>query len=104
MGFLKENWTVWTAKVAFEDDPSISKVRPVVVIDGNAFVCTALKVTSQRKNDRYHVELVQWRAAGLDKPSWVEVGKTVQLNENSFGEMIGRLDHEDILRIVKRLS
>ncbi len=103
MGFLKENWTVWWARVTFEDDPSTYKVRPVVIIDGRAFVCTALKVTSQRKNDLYHVELVQWRAAGLDKPSWVEVGKTVRLNEDSFGEMIGRLDHEDILRIVRRL-
>lgn len=104
MRFLRENWTVWWARVSFEDDPTESKVRPVVIIDGRAFVCTALKVTSQKRNDRFHVELIQWRKAGLGKPSWVEIGKTVKLSEDSFGDMIGTLDNEDILRIVRGLS
>ncbi|MBP5291001.1 MAG: type II toxin-antitoxin system PemK/MazF family toxin [Lachnospiraceae bacterium] len=104
MGILKENWTVWWARVYFEDSPDEYKKRPVIIIDGSAFVCTALKVTSQRKDDRYHVELIQWKAAGLSKPSWVEIGKKIELTEDSFGEMIGKLDYEDVLRIVKRLS
>ena len=79
-------------------------MRPVVIIDGRAFVCAALKVTSQKRNDRFHVELIQWRKAGLDRPSWVEIGKTVKLSEDSFGDMIGTLDNEDILGIVRELS
>ena len=75
----------------------------MVIIDGRAFICTALKVTSQKKDDPKHVKLLQWEAAGLSKPSWVDVGKTIKLNEDSFREKIGVLDQEDVFRIMRKL-
>lgn len=76
----------------------------MVIVDGRAFICIALKVTSKRKDDPKHVKLLQWEAAGLSKPSWVDVGKTIKLNEDSFRGKIGVLDQEDIVRIMWKLT
>ena len=100
----KEKWSVWRAAVYFEDDPTEFKERPVVILDDRVLLCVSLKVTSKEKNDRYHVRLKQWRAAGLSKPSWVDVSKVLEIKEQDFVSEIGMLDIEDITAIISRLS
>ena len=103
MRILKEKWSVWYATVRYEEDSSISKDRPVVILDDRTTLCLSLKVTSKEKNDRYHVRLRQWEAAGLTRPSWVDISKTINVEEKDFISKVGMLDAEDILEIMKRL-
>ena len=98
-----EQWSVWTARVYFEDQPEVFKVRPVVIYGNRAFICTALKVTSREKNDRFHIAIRQWAAAGLDKPSWIDISKVIQMPEDQLIAQIGTLDTEDILEVLSRL-
>ncbi len=101
--FLRERWSVWWAVVRFEDDPNESKIRPVVVLDDKAAFCISLKVTSQKKDDRYYVKLKQWEAAGLSEPSWVRVVGTLSLKDEDFISKIGMLDMDDIYVIMRRI-
>lgn len=100
----KEKWSVWRAVVYFEDDPTQFKERPVVILDDRVLLCVSLKVTSKEKNDRFHVRLKQWRAAGLTKPSWVDISKVLEIKEQDFTDEIGKLDIEDIMAIIRGLS
>ena len=99
----KEQWSIWLAVVYFEDNPNVFKERPVVILDDHNAFCLSLKVTSQKKDSRYHVELKQWKLAGLDKPSWVDVSKKLMIQENNLIKRIGKLDMEDILVIMRRI-
>ena len=103
MRTLKDQWSVWRAIVRFEDDPNSSKERPVIILDDRTALCLSLKVTSKVKNDRYHVKLEQWEAAGLTRPSWVDISKIITLQEGDFVKEIGKLDIVDITAIVRRL-
>ena len=79
------------------------KVCPVVIYGNRAFICTALKVTSREKNDRFHIATRQLAAAGLDKPSWIDISKVIRLPEDQLIEQIGMLDTEDLLAVLSRL-
>ncbi len=98
-----DQWSVWTARVYFEDQPDVFKVRPVVIYGDKVFVCTVLKVTSREKSNRFHISIRQWRAAGLDKPSWIDVSKVINLPKEQLIEQIGMLDAEDIISIISNL-
>ena len=66
----------------------------MVILDDRVFLCVSLKVTSKEKDDKYHVKLKQWAAAGLSKPSWVDVSKVIEIKEHDFVKEIGMLDIE----------
>ena len=88
----------------FEDEPEKSKIRPVIVLDDRVFQVQSLKITSQEKNDNKHVELKQWKSAGLTKPSWVDVSKVLKLPETSFKEYVGTIDPMDEIEIIRRIQ
>lgn len=98
-----DKWEIWLARVYFEDKPEEFKERPVVVYDDRAFVCTSFKVTSQVKNDRYHMKIQKWKEAGLSKQSWIDTGKVLSVPEDCFIRKLGSLDQEDILTLMRRL-
>jgi len=97
-------WEVYYAEVFFEDDPEKSKIRPVIVLEKGVFQIQSLKITSQEKNDYRHVELRQWKSAGLTKPSWVDVSKILQLPETAFKEYLGTIDPMDEIEILRRIQ
>ena len=67
-------YDVWLMWVEFPDHPGIGKVRPVVITetDGNAISGVAAKITGNTTwNDVGDIPLLDWRQAGLYKPSMV---------------------------------
>lgn len=42
-----QKWEVWWAKVKFEDEPDIIKIRPVIVFDNKKAYIISFKVTGQ---------------------------------------------------------
>jgi mRNA-degrading endonuclease toxin of MazEF toxin-antitoxin module len=100
------NWEVWYANVAFEEDSTKSKKRPVVVIDNRTAIILSLKVTSHepRQNVFGEYALQRWKEAGLVKPSTVRCSKRLSLDQKDFVQRIGRLHPIDIYEIQKILK
>lgn len=96
-----KKWEIWLAKVKFEDDLSIVKDRPVLVIDKNTFLFISLKITSHapRTNCDGEYEIIYWQQAGLRKQSTIRVSKHLDLIESDFIHKIGRLHPQDVLNV-----
>lgn len=99
-------WEVWFANVRFEDQPHISKKRPVLVVDNRFVYILSLKISSQPPRDNCFGEyqLLKWQEAGLNKPSTVRISKKLKLVEKDFVHKIGRISTIDIINIRKYLS
>lgn len=97
-------WEVWYAEVAFEDQ-SLSKDRPVIVIDPEKLRVLCVPVTSHEARNVYgEHEIIRWKAAGLDHPSTARTGKLIELPESCFRRKIGVLELIDIACIRKMLG
>lgn len=94
-------WEIWLATVNYEDNPAISKHRPVLVVAPGKYYILSLKITSHapRENARLEYALQKWKEAGLSKPSTVRISKRLKLNQSDFVHKIGRLHPTDILSI-----
>lgn len=97
----RQKWSVWSAEVRYSDDPTKSKIRPVVIIDETT-VALCLRVTSSSGHRRY--ELKQWSAANLDHQSYVDCSALVRLDESDFHGYIGDLDVVDVIGITRLLN
>lgn len=99
-------WDIYWAEVLYEDNPSESKVRPVVIAKDSVVYVLALKVTSQnvRENDDGDYRLIYWKEAGLSAPSVVRIRKISKLAPEAFGECIGRVQAADAYNIQRIMS
>lgn len=103
--------------IAFEDDPSKGKDRPVLIIkEKNADVYAVMKITGTgfdenssefRKKTRYPI--VDWQKCGLDKPSFVKSfpRDMVNISKNDFKEYRGifsEVDKKGFVQHIKDLN
>lgn len=92
-------WEIWFAEFPFEDNPSIIKPRPVIVLDVNVEPIRVLSVKVTTHNprtwDKYDTPIVHWQEAGLDRPSVARVAKSMFLTPDQFVHKIGFLHVED---------
>lgn len=96
-------WELWYALVPFEDE-SISKDRPVVVIDPEKRLVLCVPITSHGARNAYgEYEIVHWQKAGLDHPSTARVTRIIQLEVTAFRRKIGILELVDIAGLRKLL-
>ena len=96
-------WDIWIARVEFEEGTG-SKIRPVLIIDGTRCYVLSLKITSNDPRTQFPVEyqIIEWKEAGLMKPSTIRISKKLNLPADSFLKKIGRLtelDRFNVLRI-----
>ncbi len=87
----------------FEDDPTKSKRRPCLILDGNK-VITITKITSHSPRTKYDVELLDWKKEGLPKASTVRLNKLRRISNKELQGYIGHLTNKDIQRIEQVLS
>lgn len=94
---LFSKWDIWWADVAFEEDLSKIKRRPVLIIDKQTACILSLKMTSHapRKNFEGEYEIKDWQKAGLPKPTTIRVSKPIPLAKQSFQQKIGSLEAEE---------
>jgi hypothetical protein len=92
-----KQWEVWFANFPFDDDPSIIKKRPVVILDVEPIRVLSIKVTTHdiRDVDPYDTPILNWQAAGLDRPSIARVSKTIYLTPENIIHKIGVLHFDD---------
>ena len=97
------NGEVWLVRYQFDDDPTQSKVRPVVIINGQAMVIYGYKMTSQRaRSDREYI-IKDLDAAGLQKKTVIRTSKFIQIEEAMMIRKIGQLSLADITAFRKLL-
>lgn len=101
-----QKWEVWLAKVAFEDNPSEAKERPVLVIDKKEAYIISFKMTSQKPREKYFGEypIQFFHEAGLIKPTVIRLSKKLALLEDEFIRKLGRLHPYDINEVIKILN
>ena len=99
-------WEVWFADFPFEEDPSIVKKRPVIILNVEPLEVLSVKVTSQRPRaaDKYDTPIIHWRYAGLSKPSVARISKTMFLDKDKFKMKIGTLHDEDKVSVLTRYT
>lgn len=98
-------WEIWWANVKFEDCERV-KCRPVLVLDKRISYILSFKITSHSARKRFpgEYEILQWKAAGLEKPSVVRLSKALRLQESDFVGRMGLLSDSDIMAIRSLLS
>lgn len=89
------------AKVAFEDNPTESKWRPVLIVEDRYYLIYALKVTSHPPREKFwgEYEIKRWRDAGLTEASTIRISQFLELAPEDIGEKIGDLHTVDILTV-----
>lgn len=90
-------WEIWFANFPFEEDNTIVKPRPVIVLDIETLEVLSVKVTSHdiRNSDRFDVPIKKWKEACLKRPSIARVSKTMFLDRDKFIYPIGVLHDDD---------
>lgn len=96
---------VWLARVSFRDNPSEYKPRPVLIV-GNEFTVDVDVITDpitdvkNRRSD-FDIEVIDWKEAGLAKPSVVRTSKPTTLHQSMFIKKLGKLLEEDFSNILE---
>lgn len=97
---LKAN-DVITAFVTFVEGKG-GKKRPVLVQTANETIITGLGLTTQYSRKSEHIkkqyyEIKDWKAAGLNKPTWIDILRVVKLPKSKVRfTPIGKLTNRDI--------
>ncbi|MDR1404856.1 MAG: type II toxin-antitoxin system PemK/MazF family toxin [Candidatus Methanoplasma sp.] len=95
----KVPWSVWTARVKFEDSPEV-KNRPVVVLknDDNLCICSVLPITSKHKDkcDGYLISNLE--CVNLRKVSTVKL-QYFEIEHDKLIKFLGMLDPADIYNL-----
>ncbi|MCM1025778.1 MAG: type II toxin-antitoxin system PemK/MazF family toxin [Roseburia sp.] len=103
---MMKQWEVWYAEFPYEEDNSIIKVRPVIILnaDNDKLECLSVKVTTHdvRENDEYDTPIIHWAEAGLKQPSVARVSKTMILTVDKFKTKKGDLHPDDIQTVMNR--
>ncbi|MFN2523574.1 MAG: type II toxin-antitoxin system PemK/MazF family toxin [Mycobacteriales bacterium] len=92
--------------MAYEDDPSSSKDRPVLVVGRrDAYTVLALMLSSQAKRDGQDGWLAlgagSWDARG--RPSWVRLDRVLELADDSIRREGAVLDRSQFDRVAALL-
>ncbi|PGO25295.1 hypothetical protein CN982_22110 [Bacillus cereus] len=101
--FTKSIGEIWLMKVAFIDNPSQVKVRPVVMVSENEVYELEIQVTpitTQATRDPYDVKIEDWRGAGLRAPSVARTFKTFPTVKGKLIKPLGKLASEDLHKIL----
>ena len=98
-----EPWDLWWAEVKYEDHEG-SKRRPVLIVSADEVYVLSYKITSHEARNQWgEYEIVQWKSAGLPKPSAVRLTQLYKFNQSSLKKKIGRLTPMDIEAICLKI-
>ena len=90
---------VWRARFPFEDDPTQSKVRPVLVMavddESQQVSVLAMKITSTEPRDKYDFILEDWALIPIAHESTICPAHVSALPLGNFQELLGRVTDRD---------
>ena len=104
-------YDVYLGLVPYEEDEELPtpryKLRPIAILDQNiGYLLSVVPITSHnaRNWDAGDYEIIDWREAGLRKPSTARLGNLINLNRVNIERKIGRLTTRDINNISEILG
>lgn len=99
-------WEIWFAEFPYEEDATIIKNRPVIILNVEPLEVLSVKVTSHnvRDKDKYDIPIQFWSEAGLNKPSIARISKTMFLDKQNFIHKIGTLQDDDKVSILTKYT
>lgn len=106
MGTVFNPWEVWYARFPYEEADGRYSKRPVIVLHASSAAVLVVKVTchSSRGCDKFDVDLAEWEAAHLNRPSVARVSKVMEITPDNFVMKIGDLQNTDAFAIFKAYS
>lgn len=94
------------AQFPFEDDPSQSKVRPVLVLaiddESESVSVLSMKITSTPPRDQYDFILEDWALIPIDHQSTIRPAHVNALPLGNFKEFLGHVTDKDWEKATKR--
>ncbi|WP_125571033.1 hypothetical protein [Lacticaseibacillus songhuajiangensis] len=95
-----QNGSIYLAFVKFKDQNQ-GKARPVLIFKMSGRPSIALKLTSKFANKpdylkRVFYRITDWRAAGLDQPTWVDTAFKIDTRALTVTKLVGKLTNVDI--------
>lgn len=100
-----EKFDICWVSIPFEENPSQSKMRPVVVIDPELDLMLTLKLITNLRTPVPNYELEDYFEEGLSKPSAVVLKRYYKASSESLGDLIGHLtkkDEEGLTELMKK--
>ena len=98
---IYNRWEIWNATVAYEDNPNVSKRRPVVILGYQEVSVIALKITG---TERPVYKIANWFESGLYKQSYIICDVKIKLEDRDFQDKLGVLHPDDILKLTEYLK
>lgn len=104
-------YDIYIGAIPYEEDEDLPtpryKTRPVIILDNSAgIILNVAPITSHgvREWDSGDYKIIDWREAGLRKPSTARLDKLVDLNHMNLGGRVGRLTVRDIKNVASILG
>lgn len=94
---------VWWIHFPYRDEDK-EKRRPAIVIDDDTIAVLAMYVTSKKKDSTYSIEIEDWEAAGLTRPSWTRIDRIIRISEWYMDRKIGNLSSGDMTKIMQLVA
>lgn len=85
--------------VGYEDSPGESKVRPAIIVSEEDDALLILVATTSvpphdppNYHDQFKIPILNWRKAGLLKPSWVQGYRLIPLLKSDLSRLVSSDD------------
>lgn len=98
---------VCTADFPFQEEISMVKRRPVIVvtdIDSNGFLNCIMITSKGPKGVKGEVELIDYKSANLRMKSFARVDRIEKLNQKQVFEKTGKISNRDLSKIIETLK
>ena len=97
---------IYIAYISWGED---GKKRPVLVISRQGDVVSAFKITSRYEGKSSvvkskYVIITEWQEAGLDKLSYIDISKIINLPYASIRNLVGMLSEKDKITLKESLE
>ena len=98
------------ANITFDDDRTIIKRRPIVVLDVSdkglvVVICETRGFDESGKYyDQFKVPLWDWRSYGLSHASYAKTHKVYEVHAKSLDSYIGHMTKRDLKNIIDRIN
>ena len=95
-------WDIWLTDFTYDDDPSKSSSRPVIVLSVEPLFLLSVKVTKHapRSTDPFDVPISKWVESGLKYPSTARISKTMGISISNFQYKLGVLHQDERMNIL----
>lgn len=96
------NFDIYTIKFKYEDSDDY-KIRPALILNNKIILLS--KITSNNKvRDKYCYRILDYKEAGLEKPSTVRLNKTAKASKSDLLKYVGHLSKRDELNVIEILN